>query len=152
MRRRKLVSLIVVGVVVFLAISALLARALSVSGAENAAITRLVTAEARGNPGQIAALLDGCAGDPSCRARAQANARALAHAGTVTVVQILPSAGFSFGSTVGTARVAWVVGNSLPRVQCVRVRRAGGLLEGYTIRLQHISTRIKSNIDCPRTY
>ncbi len=152
MRRRKLVTLIAAGVVVFLVISGLLARALSLDGAENAAITRLVTAEAHGDAGRIVALIDGCRRDTACQLRAQANARALGHPGAVTVVQILHSAGFSFGATTGTARVAWVVGKSLPRVQCVRVRRAGGILEGYTIELQHISARIKSDIDCPRSY
>ena len=60
---------------------------------------------------------------------AAANAAALKRAGTVSVIQAGPSAGFSFGSTTGTSRVVWIAGNSLPRVQCVRVKRAGGLFQ-----------------------
>jgi hypothetical protein len=152
MRRRQIVSLIVAAVVVFLVLSALLARGLSVGGAEDSAITDLVTAEARGNPTRVAALIDGCSSSQPCRLRAQTNAAALKRAGTVSIIQIQPSAGFSLTGTVGTARVAWLVGGSLPRVQCVRVRRAGNILKGYTVRLERVSVRIKSNTACPRSY
>jgi hypothetical protein len=149
MRRRKIVSLIVAAVVVFLVISALLARSLSVGGAEDSAITDLVKAEARGDVGGVIGLIDGCRGATSCRTRAQVNTRALSRSGPVSIIQILPSAGFSPTSTVGTARVAWFVGSSLPRVQCVRVRRAGNLLEGFTVELLRVSERIPSGQVCP---
>jgi hypothetical protein len=152
MRRRKLVSLIVLGVVVFLVISALLARGLSVGGAEDAAIGDLVKAEARGDAGAVVALIDGCRAVADCRARATADAAALKRAGAVSVIQITPSAEFSLTGSVSTARVAWLAGGSLPRVQCVRVRRAGNLLEGFTVQLLHVSLRIKSNRDCPAHY
>ena len=149
MRRRKTVSLIVAGVVVFLVISALLARALSVGGAEDSAITDLVKAEARGDTGGVIGLIDGCSAAVACRARATANTQALRRSGTVSIIQITPSAGFSPTSTTGTARVAWLVGGSLPRVQCLRVRRAGDLLAGFTIQLLRVSVRIPSDRDCP---
>jgi hypothetical protein len=149
MRRRKIVSLIVAGVVVFLVLSALLARGLSVGGAEDSAVTDLVKAEARGDRSGMVALIDGCRGTASCRARVTANASALKRSGTVSIIQIQPSAGFSLTSTVGTARVAWLAGSSLPRVQCVRVRRAGNLLQGFTVQLLRISARIKSDHACP---
>lgn len=152
MRRRTVISLIVAAVVVFLVVSALLARALSVGGAEDSAITDLVRAEARGDPGQIAALIQGCSANADCQARARANARTLNRAGHVSIIQIQQSAGFSLGATVGTARVAWLAGGSLPRVQCVRVRRAGNVLSGYSIKLLRISTRIKSTAACPRSF
>jgi hypothetical protein len=152
MRRRKIASLIVAAVVVFLALSALLTRALSVGGAEDSAIGDLVKAEARGDAGGVIALIDGCRAADSCRARAATNARALHRGGTVSIIQIQPSAGFSLTSTVGTARVAWLVGSSLPRVQCVRVRRAGDVLHGFTVKLLRVSVRIKSNTACPAGY
>lgn len=152
MRRRKIVSLIVVGVIVFLTLSALLARALNVGGAEDSAIGDLVRAEARGDLNGVIGLLDGCRALAPCRTRAAANVQALERAGTVSIIQIQPSAGFSPSSTVGTARVAWLVGSSLPRVQCVRVRRAGNLLKGFTIQLLRVSVRIKSDTACPRSY
>ena len=149
MRRRKIVSLIAVAVIVFLVLSALLARGLSVGGAEDSAITDLVKAEARGDAGGVVGLIDGCRGAAGCRARAAANAQALKRSGTVSIIQIQPSSGFSLTSTVGTARVAWLVGSSLPRVQCVRVRRAGNLLGGFTVKLLRVSVRIKSDHACP---
>jgi hypothetical protein len=152
MRRRKIVSLLVAAVVVFVALSALLSRALSVGGAEDAAIGDLVRAEARGDAHGVIALIDGCRGAAGCRARAAVNARALRRGGTVSIIQIQPSAGFSLTSTVGTARVAWLVGSSLPRVQCVRVRRAGDVLRGFTVQLLRVSVRIKSNHACPARF
>jgi hypothetical protein len=152
MRRGKIVSLIVAGVVVFLVLSALLARALSVGGAEDSAITDLVRAEARGDVNGMVRLVYGCASAPGCRARAQYNAGALRRAGPVSIVLIESSAGFSLSSTIGTARVVWLAGPSLPRVQCVRVRRSGNVLSGYTIKLLRVSVRIKSDTACPRSY
>ena len=149
MRRRKIVSLIVAAVVVFLVVSALLARGLSVGGAEDSAITDLVKAEARGDAGGVVGLIDGCRVTAACRARASANSQALKRAGTVSIIQIQPSAGFSLTGTLGTARVAWLVGSSLPRVQCVRVHRVGNLLQGFTVKLLQVSVRIKSDHACP---
>jgi hypothetical protein len=152
MRRRKIVSLIVAAVILFLVLSTLLARALSVGGAEDSAITDLVKAEARGDVGGVVGLIDGCRDAAACRTRAATNAHALQRPGTVSIIQIQPSAGFSLTSTEGTARVAWLVGSSLPRVQCVRVRRAGNVLEGFKVHLLRVSVRIKSNHACPAHY
>jgi hypothetical protein len=152
MRRLTLIGLIVVGVAVFLVISALLARALSVGGAEDSALTSLVRAEARGDQAGVIAEISDCAAQPACRARAAQNVAALKHPGAVQIIEINPSAGFSLGSTLGTARVAWLAGGSLPRVQCVRVRRAGDVLSGYEVKLLKVSVRIRSNADCPSSY
>lgn len=149
MRRRTIVSLIVATVVGFLVLSGLLARGLSVGGAEDSAITDVIKAEARGDAGGIIGLIDGCRATPSCRARATINSAALKRSGTVSIIQIQPSAGFSLTSTLGTARVAWLAGTSLPRVQCVRVHRVGNLLQGFTVKLLRVSVRIKSDHACP---
>ena len=45
--------------------------------------------------------------------------------------------------------MAWVAGNSLPRVQCLRVRHAGSVVQGFTIELLVVSRRIASDADCP---
>ena len=152
-RRRRTILLIALGVLLFLVISALLTRALSVGGAEDTAITDLVRAEAtrQRGPGGVRRSM-GCASSPACRARATANAAALKRPGKVSVIQIQQSAGFSLGSTQGTARVAWLVGDSLPIVQCVRVRHAGNVLQGFTIELLVVSRRIKSDAACPSRF
>jgi hypothetical protein len=56
MRRAQLIGLIAIAAVLFLVISALLARALSVSGAEQAAVTRLIDDEARGDTAAVVSL------------------------------------------------------------------------------------------------
>jgi hypothetical protein len=149
--RRLRLTLIVLGVILFLAISALLARAFSIDGAERAAITQLVTAEARGDAGAIVRLIVGCGSHPACRAQAARNAERLKHPGRVSIGELNPSAGFSLTSTLGTARVVWRAGSQLPVVQCVRVRRAGDVISGLRIQLLALSARIKSGADCPGT-
>ena len=152
MRRARLLLLISLGVVLFVAISGLLARVLSLDGAERSAITGLIQAEARGDAHAMSARIQDCGGSSACQARVAANAAALRRPGTVAILQLNPSAGFSLGSTVGTARVAWRAGAALPIVQCVRVRRAGNALSGQHIELQEISVRIPTGADCPARY
>lgn len=152
MRRRYVITAIVAGVVVFLAVSALLARAFNVGDAENAAITALVQAEARGDTADVISLISGCRTSATCRARAAEVTTALRHPGKVAIAEINPSSTFSVVSTQGTARVAWVAGSSLPRVQCLRVRHAGSVVQGFTIELLKLSRRIASDADCPSRF
>jgi hypothetical protein len=153
MRRSYLIVLIIAGAVLFLAISALLARVLSVDGAERAAITSLVQAEARGDSRGMLAEIQGCGRNPACRRRVTQDALELSRRGRVAILELDPSAGFSLSSTIGTARVAWRAGNGLPIVQCVRVRRAGNALSGLRVELLQISVRIRpSSASCPRHY
>jgi hypothetical protein len=149
---RRLLPILIPGVIVFLFISALLARALSVDSAERSAITAVVTGEAHGDTAAVLARLTGCAPDPACRARVGADVAALHHPGAVSIIQIQVSAGFSLTATQGTARVAWAVGGSLPRVQCVRVRRAGNVLSGLRVELLALSARIAGTADCPARF
>jgi hypothetical protein len=151
-RRSTLLALVAAGVLVFLLVSALLARALSVDGAERAAITSVVQAQARGDAGSVIARFTGCAANPACRARAVANSAALRRRGSVSIIQIQSSAGFSLTGSRGTARVAWSVGGSLPIVQCVRVHRAGNVISGLHVELLALSRRIASDADCPAQF
>jgi hypothetical protein len=150
--RRLYILLIALGVVGFLGVSALLARAFSVGGAEDAAITALVTAESHGDASGVVSLITGCRADVACRKRAASVAGALRRPGGVSIIQIQESAGFSLGGTLGTARVAWLVGGSLPRVQCLRVRHDGNVISGFRVELLKVSVRIRSNADCPARF
>jgi hypothetical protein len=152
MRRRLTIVSIVAGVLVFLAIATVLTRAFNVGDAENAAITSLVQAEARGDTGEVISLITGCRTSAACRARAAANTAALRHPGRLSIAEINPSSTFSIASTSGTARVAWLAGDSLPRVQCLRVRHAGSVIQGFTIQLLTVSRRIASDADCPKRF
>jgi hypothetical protein len=151
-RRLRLILLVILGLVVFLGISAVLARILSLDGAERTAIAGLLQSQARGDAGGMRRQLHGCGESPGCRQRAAENALRLRRTGSVKILELGSSAGFSLTSTIGTARVAWRAGNALPVVQCVRVRRAGNAISGFHIELLEISRRIKSDASCPARY
>jgi hypothetical protein len=143
---------IAVGVLAFLAISALLARVFSANAAEQSAITTLVRHEARGDANAIVDDIVGCRAAASCRRRAAEIATALAHPGAVSIIQLQASTNFSIANTLGTARVAWDVGSSLPIVQCVRVRRTGNAVSGLRVELLEVSPRISSDSACPARF
>ena len=94
MRRSRLLAIVAAGAVLFLIVSALLARAFSVDSAERSAITAVVQAEARGDAAGAVARITGCAHSGSCRARVTADTRALMRSGAVSIIQIQTSAGF----------------------------------------------------------
>jgi hypothetical protein len=148
MRRRLIITSVTLGILAFLAISLMLARAFNAESAERAAVTDLVKAEARGDVHGASAQLTDCATSLSCRARIAANVATLHRGGTVQVLQLEASTGFSLGSTLGNARIAFRVGDSLPTVQCVRVRRAGNVVSGLRIELLAISRPLKGDAAC----
>jgi hypothetical protein len=152
LRGPQLIALIALGLVVVFIVSAVLARVLSVDGAERSAITSLVQAEARGDARAMMNEIEGCGASAACRQRVALNARELRRTGSVLILDLNPSAGFSLASTLGTARVAWRAGTHLPVTQCVRVRRAGNALSGLRVELLEISARIKTDADCPARY
>jgi len=150
--RRSYFIAIVLAVLAFLAISALLARVLSANSAEQSAITALVKAEAQGDAEAVVDGIAGCRATPACRRRATEVATALRHPGSVSIIQLQPSTNFSIAGTLGTARVAWNAGGSLPIVQCVRVRRTGDPISGLRVELLEISRRIESDSACPARF
>ncbi len=147
--RRVYIIAIIAGAVLFVVISGLLARAFSADGAERSAITALVQAEARGDRAAIVSRIQGCAQSASCQAIVGYDAATLRRPGSISILQLQPSTGFSLTSTLGYARVAWNVGGSLPIVQCVHVRRAGNVLSGLRIELLAITRRLKGDANCP---
>lgn len=150
--RRLYLAGIGLALILFLAVSALLARAFSANGAEQSAITSLVQAQARGDTDAVLRQIQGCRTSLSCRQRVAHNAAALRRAGTVSILQLQTSTDFSLTSTLGTARVAWRADGSLPIVQCVRVRRAGNAISGLRVELLEISPRLKGDAVCPRRF
>lgn len=151
--RRAYILAIAGAIIVFLIVSALLARIFSANSAEQSAITSLVKDEARGDTQAVIGDIAGCHASPTCRARAGYNATTLRHAGAVSIIQIQPSTSFSIAGTLGTARVAWnVAGRPHPIVQCIRVQRTGNVISGLKVELLEVSRRIKSDTACPRRY
>jgi hypothetical protein len=151
-RRRLYLVGILLALLVFLAISVVLARVFSLDGTEQTAITSLIKDEAAGNRSAMIGRIKNCRASAACRARVATDAAQLRRSGTVSILQLNPSAGFSLTSTVGTARVAWRAGSSLPVVQCVQVRRAGDALTGFQVELLKLSRRIASDSNCPSRY
>lgn len=147
--RRTYLTLIAVAILLFLAVSGLLARVFSADGAERSAITALVQAEARGDAAGMLSRMTGCRADPACVQRVRSNAAVLTRRGAVSILQIQPSTGFSLTGTTGYARVAWKTPASLPIVQCVRVHRSGNAVSGIRIELLAMTPRLKSDASCP---
>ena len=151
MRRTYLIT-IAVGVLLFLFVSAVLARVWSADGAETDAVTALVQAEARGDETAVVDRLQGCRASVACRTQVAAYVAELRRAGGVSILQMQLSTGFTLSGHLGSARVAWRSPTSLPIVQCVRVRRAGNAFSGLQIELLALSPRITSDADCPARF
>jgi hypothetical protein len=149
MRRGRLWIAIGVGIVVFLAITALLTHLFSVDSAERSAITSLIQTEAAGKENAMLARMHGCKQRIKCREQVAEDAARLAHDGSVSIIMIQTSAGFSLTGSTGSARVAWNVGDSLPIVQCVRVRRAGNVISGFNVQLLAITPKLPGQATCP---
>jgi len=150
--RRTYILAIAGAIIVFLILSALLARVFSANSAEQSAITALVKDEARGDVAAVSDDIAGCSASQACQTRASYNVNALKHSGAVSIIQLQPSTNFSITGTLGTARVAWNVGGSLPIVQCVRVRRTGNAISGLRVELLEVSRRITSDTACPARF
>jgi hypothetical protein len=146
-RTRKGKLLIACGVIVFLAISGLLARWLDLENVERDDIVTLLQAEARGDANAMLAQLHGC--DRYCRANVVRVARRVKRSGSVLILADQSQTAYSLTSTVGDTRVAWKATSSrLPVVQCVRVERTGNVLSGLVIRLLAVSVPIPDTADC----
>src|SRR3954447_11148076 len=93
------IALGILGVVVFLAISALLARWLTTDNAERDQVTRLLQAQARGGAAGMLRELGPCT--PACAAQARANARRLRRPGSVQIVAYESATAHTLSSRTG---------------------------------------------------
>jgi hypothetical protein len=142
-------TIVVLGLVTFLAISLVLARWLSTETRERNAVYALLRAQARGDAPGMLARLDGCAARPACRAQVRANARRLRRTGAVKILAYRSHTAYALGRASGLTRVAWtVIDRGLPVVQCVVVQRKGTVLAGRTVTLQRLSAPIGRESDC----
>src|SRR5262245_25897034 len=145
---RKAIGLIAICVVVFLVLSALLARFLSVENVEREDLDKLLVAQARGDVPRMLAQLSGCAKQPGCVASTSTNARKLQRPGAPKILSIKSKTAYSFTGTTGVTRLAWTVIGRLPVVQCVQVRRTGNALTGIHVALLSLSAPIANEADC----
>jgi hypothetical protein len=148
MPRGRRITVIVVGVLLFVAISGLLARFLSTEGAERDDVLAVLQAQAAGN---VQGMLDGqagCRASPSCVATTRTNASMLRRRGTVKILTLTSPTAYTLTSATGKTRVGWTVIGKLPVVQCVEVRRTGNFLKGISVTLVSISAPIPNEADC----
>jgi hypothetical protein len=144
------VILISAAVVLFIAISGLLARFLSIENVERDDDLALIEAEARGDASGMLTRLSGCRESPSCLASVKANASnpRLRRPGAVKILALTSPTAYSLTGATGTTRLAWTVIGRLPVVQCVTVRRSGNFLTGVTVTLLSLSAPIPNEGDC----
>jgi hypothetical protein len=142
-------ALIALGVVVFLAISAWLARFLSTENAEREAVVTLLRAQASGNVQAVLAQLHGCRKEASCAATVRRDAGTERRGGSVQILALSSPTAYSLADATGETRVAWRAGSSNPIVQCVLVHRHGNALTGLSVTLLRLSAPIGNEADCP---
>jgi hypothetical protein len=146
--RARQITVIVLVMVLFIAISGLLARFLSAEGVERDDIVAVLKAQAAGN---VQGMLDdqaGCRKRPSCVATTRVNAANLRRSGAVKILTLTSPTAHTLTSATGQTRVAWTVIGKRPVVQCAQVRRTGSFLTGITVTLVSISAPIPNEADC----
>ncbi|HEX4837413.1 MAG TPA: hypothetical protein VFV03_02670 [Solirubrobacteraceae bacterium] len=141
-------ALIAPALLLFLAISVLLARFLSAENVERDDILALLQAEAAGDERGMFSQLSGCRMSPACVASVKANAAALRHSGSVKILSLSSRTAYSLTGATAPTRVAWTVIGSLPTVQCVEVRRTGNFIAGVSVALLLLSAPIPNEGDC----
>jgi hypothetical protein len=132
----------------FLAVSLLLARALTGANTERAQILDALRDQAAGNSRALLARMPACAQEPACAQTARARTARLERPGAVQIVRFEPSVEATLTRRIGTARVVWRAGESRPVVQCARVQRQGPLTGGGA-QLLSLSDPIPGEADCP---
>ena len=138
------------GVLVFLVISGLLARFFTVENVEREDEQALIEDQTRGDASAIIEKLHGCALSPACVARARANASSLRRPGAVKIVSVKATNAGSLSGKTGTTRLAWTVLGRSPVVQCVKVRRTGNFFTGIHVELLGISAPISGEGTCTK--
>jgi hypothetical protein len=140
--------LIVLGLILFLVISGLLARFFSVENTERDDVLAVLRAEVVGDENAMLSQLSGCRTQPKCVAVVKADAATLHRSGSVKLLSLTSPTNHSLTSATGVTRVAWTVLGHLPTVQCVTVKRSGNFLTGISVSLLSISTPIPNEGDC----
>jgi hypothetical protein len=139
-------AVIAVAVVAFLAASGFVARWLTTDNAERDQVTRLLSAQLRGDPRAMLRELDGC--DAACAAQVRADARRLRRPGPLQIVSYESATAHALRSDSGPTRVVWKTPRTLTVVQCVGVRRTGSALRGLTVHLLTLSPSRPRSAGC----
>lgn len=138
MSRAGRIGLLAAAVAVFVVLSLIIARVLTIGNAERDAVYRLVRAEAAGDQAAVLSRVHGCAGNAACVARVRRTIARVQSPGTAKLLRFDGPGGIAVTGRSGSARVAWKVGAALPVVQCVRLRTTGDPVGGYTVRITRV--------------
>lgn len=137
------------GVAAFLLVSFFGALWLTAENRERDAVIDLIRAQTGGDAAAMISMLDGCQQNPTCRADARRDARALQRTGRIRILNIDSATSHAILAAKGPTRVAWDVGgSSFPVVQCVQVERRGVPVLGGPVVLTHIGPPIKGDGSC----
>jgi hypothetical protein len=147
LRRRHIVPIVLM-LVIFLVLSALLARFLSTENIERDDVLAVLQAEIAGNEHALFSRLSGCRAVPDCVSDVKANATTLRRHGSIKIVSLTSSTAYALTGATGLTRVAWVVFGHLPVVQCVNVKRTGSFLTGVSVSLLALSKPIPNEGNC----
>jgi hypothetical protein len=149
-RRLKRVALIAIGVLLFLVVSALLARLLTPDNLEQEKDLALIQAEVRGDAASMVDQLQGCSKSAACLASVRQNAsdRRLRRSGAVKILSLTAATANAPNGATGSTRLAWTVIGTQPVVQCVDVRRTGNAVTGIKVALLTLSAPISNEADC----
>ncbi len=134
-------------IVAFAAASFLVARWLSTDGVERGKVERLLEAQGRGDVDAMAREIDRCYA--SCYDRLERLADQLHKPGAeLRIARYDSKTSRALGDEAGPTRVVWFLGEDLPTVQCIDVRREGTPLTGPTVTLLRLSAPIGREASC----
>jgi hypothetical protein len=142
--RRRL--LIAAGIVAFVGVSLLVGRWLHADSVEREEVEALLQEQAAGDAAAMLRRLD-CP-DAACRAQVRANARRLKAPGKVRIARYDSRTAHALTSRTRPTRVVWITPGRLTTVQCVLVRRDGGVLSGPSVSLLRVSAPIDREAGC----
>jgi hypothetical protein len=141
---RRLIAIAVPATVLVLAVGFVGARWLTTENRERDAIFALLEREAAGDVPGVLRRLDAC--DAACAAKVRAFVPRTRGRGAVKIARLDSGTAYTLGTSTATTRVVWVHGvDSRPIVQCVLVRRHGGLLTGRSVSLLRFNAPLADN-------
>jgi hypothetical protein len=146
--RGRLTAVAAVALVLFVAVSVLLARYLSAENLERSRVLSLLRAQAAGDAAAAIQGISGCRAHPNCVTLAKQNAAMLRRPGSVKILSLTSATAYALTGATGTTRVAWTVIGRLPVVQCVGVKRTGNPFTGISVALISLSAPIPNETDC----
>jgi hypothetical protein len=145
-RRRRLLTIFIPVLVVFLAVSFVAARFLTTENRERDELFGLVQREAAGDAPGVLSRLQAC--DAACAAKVRAFLPRVTGPGKVKIARLDSGTAYSLGTSEGWSRIVWVRGvDGIPVVQCVRVRRHGSPLTGRSVSLLRLTAPLADNED-----